>query len=136
VLGRAGSPSPPPQSAFQSFKKLPDKTNKYNCFLLGNAACSNSIFIKPGRREGKKALEEGLCEGTERQREEGRAAVPSPRPGGSGDAPAPPAFAPLPRQRFRSRAFRSAAAVPHHANAVTERDVTMAKASLPLTHGP
>lgn len=47
--------------------------------------------------------------------------VPSPRPGSSGGAPALPAFAPLPRQRFRNRTFLSEAAAPHHANAVTKR---------------
>lgn len=121
MLGRA-DPPPSPPAIFQSFKKLPDKTNKYNCLLLGNAACSKSIFIKLGRREGKKRhLRKGCVKARGGgRRKAGLCGAPAPA-GSSGDAPAPPALAPLPRQRFSNRTFLSEAAVPHHANAVTKR---------------
>lgn len=114
MLGRAGPPLPPPPT-FQSFRKLPDKTNKYNCFLLGNAACSKSIFIKLGRREGKEALEKWLCAGTERQREERQALW---FPFSSPALPWCPGAAPA---AIQPRTFLCEAAVPHHAEAVTKR---------------
>lgn len=112
--------TPPSPPTFQSFQKLPDKTNKCNCFLLGNTACSKSIFIKPARGEGKKGLEKGLCE-RHREAAGGRqgSAVPLPCPGST--ARALPAFTPLPQQRFSTRTFLSEAAVPHHAAVVTKR---------------
>lgn len=121
------SPSLPSNPTFQSFKKLPDKTNKSNGFLLGNAACSKSIFIRLGRREGKKknhntTLEKLSPKGWwHRGRRAGPPRAPSHRGatrGGSGHGA--PALTPLSGQRFGKRTFLSEAAVPRHANAMTK----------------
>lgn len=104
--GKSWSPRPSlPLATFQSFKKLPDKTNKYNCFFCLETLLAQNLFLSNWAGErGKRHLRKGCMKAGEAQ-EDGRA----PR------CPCPS------RQRFSNRAFLSEAAVPHHSNAVTKR---------------
>lgn len=104
--GKSWSPRPSlPLATFQSFKKLPDKTNKYNCFFCLETLLAQNLFLSNWARErGKRHLRKGCMKAGEAQ-EDGRA----PR------CPCPS------RQRFSNHTFLSEAAAPHHTNAVTKR---------------
>lgn len=121
MLGRAGPPPFPHPQLFNPLENFQIKQTNTTAFCLETLACSKSIFIKLGRREGKEALEKQLCAGAERQREERQALwFPCPIPAllwcpGAAGVRASAAAA------IQQRTFLCEAAVPHHANALTKR---------------